>query len=436
MDIAVIGTGYVGLVTGAVFAEMGNNVVCVDKAAARIEMLRKLKMPFFEPGLEEMVTRNVEDGRLHFSNEVGEAIKVAEIIFIAVGTPPKEDGETDLSQVENAAEEIGKNYNNSKIIVNKSTVPVGTGELVKNIIMKIKPPELDINVVSNPEFLSEGQAVADAMSPERIVIGAPNKQVAMKLIELYSILEKPMIVTSVRSAEMIKYSSNAFLATKVSFVNSISNLCEKVGADIEEVKRGMGLDSRIGPKFLRAGIGYGGSCFPKDTESLLYVSRKYGAEMEILKGTIEVNRRQPLLFVEKIEKALAPLEGKVMGALGLAFKPNTDDIREASSLLIIQKLIEKGVKIQVYDPMAMDNVRAAGFDVSYCEDEYDAAAGAHAILVLTEWNRFRQLNFSRLKRVMADRYLFDGRNIYDPAVVKRFGFIYEGVGRAVENNRD
>ena len=436
MDIAVIGAGYVGLVTGAVFAEMGNNVVCADKAAARIEMLRKLKMPFFEPGLEEMVTRNVEDGRLHFSTDIGEAIRGSEIIFIAVGTPPKEDGETDLSQVENAAAEIGKNYNNSKIIVNKSTVPVGTGELVKNIIMKHKPPELDINVVSNPEFLSEGQAVADAMGPERIVIGAPNKQVAMKLIELYSILEKPMIVTSVRSAEMIKYSSNAFLATKVSFINSISNLCEKVGADIEEVKRGMGLDSRIGPKFLRAGIGYGGSCFPKDTESLLSFSRKYGAEMEILKGTIEVNRRQPLLFVEKIEKALAPLEGKVMGALGLAFKPNTDDIRDASSLLIIQKLIEKGVKIQVYDPMAMDNVRAAGFKVSYCEDEYDAAAGAHAILVLTEWNRFRQLNFSRLKRVMADRYLFDGRNIYDPAVVKRFGFIYEGVGRAVENNRD
>lgn len=436
MDIAVIGTGYVGLVTGAVFAEMGNNVVCADKAAARIEMLHKLKMPFFEPGLEEMVTRNVEDGRLHFSKDVGDAIKAAEIIFIAVGTPPKEDGETDLSQVENAAEEIGKNYNNSKIIVNKSTVPVGTGELVKNIIMKHKPPELDIHVVSNPEFLSEGQAVADAMSPERIVIGAPNKQVAMKLIELYSILEKPMIVTSVRSAEMIKYSSNAFLATKVSFINSISNLCEKVGADIEEVKRGMGLDSRIGSKFLKAGIGYGGSCFPKDTESLLYVSRKYGAEMELLKGTIEVNRRQPLLFVDKIEKAMAPLEGKVMGALGLAFKPNTDDIRDASSLTIIRKLLEKGVKIQVYDPMAMENVRAAGFDVQYCEDEYDAAAGAHAILVLTEWNRFRQLNFSRLKRVMADRYLFDGRNIYDPAVVKRFGFIYEGVGRAVENNRD
>ena len=360
MDIAVIGTGYVGLVTGAVFAELGNHVICADKDAARVERLKALKMPFFEPGLEEMVTRNQEDGRIEFTADVPHAIKECEIIFIAVGTPPKEQGETDLSQVEAAAAEIGKNYNNYKIIVNKSTVPVGTGDLVKEIINRHKPPELDIHVVSNPEFLSEGTAVADAMSPDRIVIGAPNKQVAMKLIELYSTLEKPMIITSVRSAEMIKYASNGFLATKISFINSVANLCEVVGADVDEVRRGMGLD----------------------------------------------------------------------------VKPNTDDIRDASAIAIIRLLIERGARAQAYDPMAMDNVRRLGLDMQFCEDEYDAAAGAHAVLVLTEWNRFRQLNFSRLKRVMAGRHLFDGRNIYDPAVVHRYGLVYYGIGRVTSNGEE
>jgi UDPglucose 6-dehydrogenase len=436
MDIAVIGTGYVGLVTGAVFAELGNHVICADKDAGRIERLKALKMPFFEPGLEEMVTRNQEDGRIEFTADVPHAIKECEIIFIAVGTPPKEQGETDLSQVEAAAAEIGKNYNNYKIIVNKSTVPVGTGDLVKEIINRHKPPELDIHVVSNPEFLSEGQAVADAMSPDRIVIGAPNKQVAMKLIELYSTLEKPMIITSVRSAEMIKYASNAFLATKISFINSVANLCEAVGADVDEVRRGMGLDGRIGPKFLRAGVGYGGSCFPKDTESLLHVSRKYGAEMDILHGAIEVNRRQPERFVDRVEKDLGGLKGKIIGVMGLSFKPNTDDIRDASAIAIIRLLLERGARVQAYDPMAMDNVRRLGLDIQFCEDEYDAGAGAHAALVLTEWNRFRQLNFSRLKRVMAGRHLFDGRNIYDPAVVRRYGLEYYGIGRVTANGEE
>lgn len=436
MDIAVIGTGYVGLVTGAVFAELGNHVICADKDAARVERLRALKMPFFEPGLEELVTRNQEDGRIEFTADVAHAVRDSEIIFIAVGTPPKDQGETDLGQVEAAAAEIGKNYNNYKIIVNKSTVPVGTGDLVKEIINRHKPPELDIHVVSNPEFLSEGTAVADAMSPDRIVIGAPNKQVAMKLIELYSTLEKPMIITSVRSAEMIKYASNAFLATKISFINSVANLCEVVGADVDEVRRGMGLDGRIGPKFLRAGVGYGGSCFPKDTESLLHVSRKYGAEMDILHGAIEVNRRQPERFVDRVETDLGGIEGKIIGVLGLSFKPNTDDIRDASAIAIIRLLIERGARVQAYDPMAMDNVRRLGLDVRFCEDEYDAAAGAHAVLALTEWNRFRQLNFSRLKRVMAGRHLFDGRNIYDPAVVQRYGLMYYGIGRVTGNGEE
>ena len=434
MDIAVIGTGYVGLVTGAVFAELGNQVMCVDKNPQRIDMLMRLRMPFYEPGLEEIVTRNLEDRRLSFTTDIAAAVKQSEIIFIAVGTPPGADGETDLTQVEEAAAEIGKNYNDYKIIVNKSTVPVGTGDLVKEIIIRHKPPELDIHVVSNPEFLSEGTAIRDAMSPDRIVIGAPNKQVAMKLIELYSILEKPMIITSVRSAEMIKYASNAFLSTKVSFINSVANLCEEVGADVDEVRRGMGLDHRIGPQFLRAGVGYGGSCFPKDTESLLHVSRKYGAEMEIVKSTIAVNNGQPGRFVSRVLEILGPLEKRTLGVLGLSFKPDTDDIREASSIRIIKLLLEKGARIQVYDPMAMENARASGLDVVYCEDEYDAAAGAHALLLLTEWNRFRQLNFSRLKRIMAGLHLFDGRNIYDPVVVQRYGLEYYGVGRIANQN--
>ena len=429
MDIAVFGVGYVGLVTGAVFAELGNTVICMDKDAEKIEMLNKGKMPFYEPGLEEMVNRNVEDGRLYFITDAGEAMRKSEIIFIAVGTPTKENGETDLSQVEAAASEIGKNLNASKIVVNKSTVPVGTGDLVKEIIDRSRPPNLEVEVVSNPEFLSEGTAIADAIAPERIVIGAPNKKVAMKLIELYSTMEKPMVITSVRSAEMIKYASNAFLATKISFVNSVANLCEKVDADIEEVVRGMGLDSRIGTKFLRAGIGFGGSCFPKDTESLLHVSQKYGYEFEILKGTIKVNKWQPHLFVKKIEDELGELKGKIFAVLGLSFKPGTDDIRESVALAVCSALLGKGAIVRAYDPMAMEKCKKILPDIIYCADEYSAAEGAVALLMLTEWNRFRQINFNRIKRLMSGVHIFDGRNMYDPAVVQRYGFVYYGVGR-------
>jgi UDPglucose 6-dehydrogenase len=429
MNIAVIGVGYVGLVTGTVFADLGNIVICVDSDKTRIGNLKKGRMPFYEPGLEEMVARNTEDGRLSFTTDTAKAVRSSEIVFIAVGTPPAEDGGTDLSQVEAAAEVIGRSLACGMIVVNKSTVPVGTGDLVKHIIDKVKPKNAEVEVVSNPEFLAEGSAIHDALHPDRIVIGAPNRSVAMKLIELYATLERPMVITSVRSAEMIKYASNAFLATKISFINSIANLCEAVGADIEEVSRGVGLDERIGNKFLRAGIGYGGSCFPKDTESLLHVSRKFGAEIKIVDAAIEVNSAQPLRLVEKAERALGSLKGKTVAVLGLSFKPGTDDLRESCALAIVSQLLKLGAKVRAYDPMAMRKCEPLFPSVKYCEDAYDAAAGAHALMALTEWNHFKHLNFCKLKEIMADVHVFDGRNIYNPELVARAGLKYHGVGR-------
>lgn len=432
MDIAVLGAGYVGLVTGTVFAELGNNVVCADKVEEKISMLERGEMPFYEPGLEEMVKRNVEEGRLGFTTDAAEAVRRSEIVFIAVGTPPKEQGETDLSQVAAAATMIGKNLNSHKIVVNKSTVPVGTGDFVKEIIDRHRDPGVGCEVVSNPEFLSEGTAIPDAMSPERIVIGAPNKKIAMKLIELYSVLEKPMVITSVRSAEMIKYASNAFLATKVSFANSVANLCEGVGADIEEVVRGVGLDSRIGSKFLKAGIGFGGSCFPKDTESLLHVARKHGEDFSILESTIKINKKQPLLFIGKMEKALGGVDGKTLGVLGLSFKPGTDDLRESMAIFIIEKLLEKGAAVRAYDPMSMEKTKGILPELTYCDDAYSVAEGADALLVLTEWNKFRQINFNRIKSLLRGKHVFDGRNLYNPEVVERSGLVYHGIGRGKE----
>ncbi len=432
MNIAVIGVGYVGLVTGAVFADLGNIVICADSDTAKIEMLRNLEMPFYEPGLEDIVTSNVAENRLTFSDDTADAVRRSEIVFIAVGTPAGESGETDLSQIEAAAEVIARNINDYKIVVNKSTVPVGTGDLVKNIIDRTKPRHIEVDVVSNPEFLSEGTAIQDALSPNRIVIGAPNKRVAMKLIELYSMLEKPMIITSVRSAEIIKYASNAFLATKISFINSIANLCEAVGADVEEVVRGVGLDERIGPRFLRAGVGYGGSCFPKDTESLLHVSRKYGEEIAILKDVIELNRRQPLRLVKKAEKALGTLDGKTFAVLGLAFKPGTDDLRDSSAIAIIRSLLSHGASIRAYDPMAMEKCKKHLPSITYCENEYEAATGVDGVMVLTEWNKFKQINFARLKDAMSGDCVFDGRNIYNPEVVRNSGLRYFGIGRGTD----
>lgn len=429
MNICVIGTGYVGLVTGSVFADLGNDVVCVDKSESKIEGLLRGVMPIYEPGLEEMVTRNVTDGRLSFTTSAEEGVGKSDVVFICVGTPPKENGDPDMSQVEEAAKTIARTLNRYKVVVNKSTVPVGTGEMVREIILTNRRREVDFDVVSNPEFLREGSAISDTLNPDRIVVGAPNQVVAMKILELYAPLERPMLITDVASAEMIKYASNAFLATKISFINSVANICSAVGADVIQVMKGMGYDSRIGSAFLQAGLGYGGSCFPKDTLALIQTADKIGYDFELLKSVVDVNRKQASWFMDKMESALGGFAGKTIGVLGLAFKPNTDDLREAKSLDIISRLLSSGAEVRAYDPIAIEKAREIFPHIHYGENAYDAAAGADGIIIVTEWNEFKQLNLERLKGAMRGNVVFDGRNVYDPGRMRRAGFQYQGIGR-------
>ena len=430
MNICVVGTGYVGLVTGAVFADLGNDVTCVDKDKAKIDSLKRGIMPIYEPGLEEMVSRNVEDGRLSFSTDLDEAVRKSEIVFIAVGTPPKENGETDLSAVEEVALGIARVIDRYKVIVNKSTVPVGTGDLVKEIIDRNKRRQVDFDVVSNPEFLREGSAIEDTLRPDRIVIGAPTQQVAMTLLELYAPLERPMIITGVHSAEMIKYASNAFLATKISFINAIANICEEAGADVSHVIKGMGMDARINPAFLQAGLGFGGSCFPKDTDSLIHTAAKLGYDFKLLRSVMEINKERGTRFVEGIKNALSPLSDKVIAVLGLAFKPNTDDMREAKSVDVITDLLKAGATVRAYDPAATENAkRLLPPAVHCCQSPYEAAEGADALAIVTEWNEFRFLNMDRVRQSMRRPIIFDGRNIYEPERLKRLGFAYHSIGR-------
>jgi UDPglucose 6-dehydrogenase len=430
MNICVVGTGYVGLVTGAVFADLGNDVVCVDNVAEKVAMLRAGRIPIYEPGLEEMVARNVADERLAFTTDLASAVRRSVIVFITVGTPPKKDGETDLSAVEEVAREIGQAMERYTVIVNKSTVPVGTGEFVRDVIERHQRRTVPFDVVSNPEFLREGSAIEDTLRPDRIVIGAPTQQVAMTLLELYAPLERPMIITDVPSAEMIKYASNAFLATKISFANAIANICELAGADVTQVVKGMGLDARIGPAFLQAGLGYGGSCFPKDTDSLIHTADSLGYDFGLLRAVVDVNRERAEHLVEKIEKALAPLDDKVVAVLGLAFKPNTDDMREAKSIDVVCRLIELGVDVRAYDPVAMANARRVlPAPVTYCESSHAAAEGADAVILLTEWNEFKLLNLERLRAVMRRPVIFDGRNLWEPERMRRLGFEYYSIGR-------
>jgi UDPglucose 6-dehydrogenase len=430
MNICVVGTGYVGLVTGAVFADLGNDVVCVDNVAEKVAMLRAGRIPIYEPGLEEMVARNVADERLAFTTDLAAAVRRSVIVFITVGTPPKKDGETDLSAVEEVAREIGQAMERYTVIVNKSTVPVGTGEFVRDVIERHQRRTVPFDVVSNPEFLREGSAIEDTLRPDRIVIGAPTQQVAMTLLELYAPLERPMIITDVPSAEMIKYASNAFLATKISFANAIANICELAGADVTQVVKGMGLDARIGPAFLQAGLGYGGSCFPKDTDSLIHTADSLGYDFGLLRAVVDVNRERAEHLVEKIEKALAPLDDKVVAVLGLAFKPNTDDMREAKSIDVVCRLIELGVDVRAYDPVAMANARRVlPAPVTYCESSHTAAEGADAVILLTEWNEFKLLNLERLRAVMRRPVIFDGRNLWEPERMRRLGFEYYSIGR-------
>lgn len=429
MNICVIGTGYVGLVTGVVFSDLGNEVICVDKLEAKVERLKKGEMPIYEPGLEELVSRNAEEGRLTFTTDLDSAVRKSEIIFICVGTPPQPDGSTDMSQVESAARGIAAAMDRYKVIVNKSTVPVGTGDFVREVITTNRRRNVDFDVVSNPEFLREGSAIQDALNPDRIVIGAPNQIVAMKVLELYAPLERPMIITDVASAEMIKYASNAFLAMKISFANSVANICESVGADVVQVMKGVGQDRRIGSAFLHAGLGYGGSCFPKDSLSLLHTARSVGYDFPILEATIKTNDAQPKRFIDKIETALGGFGGKRVALLGLAFKANTDDMRDAKSLDVIAAVLAGGGEVVAFDPIAVENCKRIFPQITYARSAYDAVEGADAVVVVTEWNEFKQINLDKLKAAMKGTLVFDGRNLYDPDKMRRAGFDYLGVGR-------
>ncbi|MBI4593973.1 MAG: UDP-glucose/GDP-mannose dehydrogenase family protein [Candidatus Rokubacteria bacterium] len=430
MNICVVGAGYVGLVTGAVFADLGNEVVCVDNQPEKIALLQAGKLPIYEPGLEEMVARNMADRRLSFTTDLAAATRRSLIVFIAVGTPSKADGQTDLGAVEAVARGIGQAIERYTVIVNKSTVPVGTGELVREVIERSQPRPVPFDVVSNPEFLREGSAIEDTLRPDRIVIGAPNQQVAMTLLELYAPLERPMIITDVPSAEMIKYASNAFLATKISFINAIANVCELAGADAIQVVKGMGLDARIGPAFLQAGLGYGGSCFPKDTDSLIHTAAALGYDFRLLRAVVEVNRERATHLVENIAKALAPLDDKVIAVLGLAFKPNTDDMRGAKSLEVITRLVELGARVRAYDPVAVPSARKVlPAAVAYCDSPYDAATGADGLALVTEWNEFKFLNLERVRALMRRPVVFDGRNLWEPERMRRIGFEYYSIGR-------
>jgi UDPglucose 6-dehydrogenase len=433
MNIAVVGTGYVGLVTGTCFAEFGVNVTCVDIDREKIENLNQGISPIYEPGLDAMITRNVKAEQLRFTTNIAEAIHRALVIFIAVGTPPKEDGSADLRFVEDVAQEIARSMDGYKVIVTKSTVPIGTGAWITEIIKQHQPQPIDFDVVSNPEFLREGAAIEDFMRPNRVVIGASTSQAIAVMKDLYSplyLIETPFVITDVKSAEMIKYASNAFLATKISFINEMANLCEQVGADVHHVAKGMGLDRRIGPKFLHPGPGFGGSCFPKDTRALADIAKKHGANFQIVEAVIQVNQEQRQRCLAKILDVFdGNMTGKTVGVLGLSFKPETDDIRDAPSLDIIQALVSQGAKIRAFDPVAMDNFKKLFPDLTYCTDPYHVAEGSDVLIFMTEWNQFRKLDLDRLKTLLKTPNVVDLRNIYEPQQMRSLGFNYVGVGR-------
>ena len=429
-QIAVVGVGYVGLVTAACFADLGNKVIALDIDEGRIARLKRGEMPIYEPGLEELVRRNVHAGRLMFTTSYREALDGTEFAFIAVGTPEGVDGEADLRYVEAAAKSIAETMREPLIVINKSTVPVGTGDWVSNIIRQHQREEVPFSVVSCPEFLREGSAISDFMNPHRVVLGSTDKDAAEKVAQLHLPLRAPIIVTDLRTAEMIKYASNAFLATKISFINEIANICEALGANVEEVAVGMGYDPRIGPLFLKAGLGYGGSCFPKDVKALAHMAEEKGRHPQLLHAVMEINADRRKMVVERITELLGgSVEGKTIGLLGLAFKPNTDDMRESPAIDIAAGLQEGGATVRAYDPIAMDNARAIMPNVSMCSDPYALAEGSDALVVVTDWNEFKQLDLERIRDLMREPVVFDGRNIYDPAVMCRLGFRYRSIGR-------
>jgi UDPglucose 6-dehydrogenase len=429
MDVGVIGAGYVGLVTAACFANLGNNVVCVDINSEKIKSLKKGIIPIYEPGLGELVKDGLRKGRLKFTTDIKPAVKKSTIIFIAVGTPPKDNGEADLSYVENVARKIAKDMPSYRLIVEKSTVPVYTGRKIEATIKANNRRRVKFDVASNPEFLREGQAIDDFMHPDRIVIGVRSKKARDILVRLYEVLKVPIVVTDIESAELIKHASNSFLATKISFMNSLSNICEKCGADVVNVAKGVGLDRRIGPEFLNAGVGFGGFCFPKDLEAFIRISEKLGYEFDILRAVKKVNEHQKIFFVKKIEEALWILNGKTVAVLGLSFKPNTDDMRYAPSIDIINMLKNEGVKIKAFDPKAMKNARKVLSGITFCKDAYSAAKGSDCLIIVTDWNEFKEMDLKRVKRLMKQPVIADGRNIYNPSVVRKLGFKYIGIGR-------
>jgi UDPglucose 6-dehydrogenase len=437
LKVGIIGTGYVGLVSGACFAEFGVRCLCIDKDLDRIRLIQKGEIPFYEPGLGELVQKNIRDGRLRFGSAIREATDSSDVLFIAVGTPPRGDGSADLSYVEEVAGTIADCMTEYKVIVTKSTVPVGTGRRIREIMTERLKGTVDFDVASNPEFLREGSAIEDFMRPNRVVIGTESDKAARILKDLYNplyLIETPFIVTDVPTAEMIKYASNAFLATKVSFINEIANLCEAVGADVHVVSKGMGLDGRIGPKFLHPGPGFGGSCLPKDTRAIAQVARSKGKgyELEVVEAAIRANIKQKDRMLEKIVSALGSLEGKTLGILGLSFKPNTDDIREAVTIKILQDLIKQGARIRAYDPAAMASAKDVLPEVEYCQDAYAVAERSDALVLMTEWNQFRNLDLDRIKGALLQPIFIDLRNVYQPDRMKESGFRYFGVGRGVD----
>jgi len=430
----MIGTGYVGLVTGTCLADFGHTVACVDIDATRIDRLNNGEMPIYEPGLKDVVARNHRGGRIRFTTELGEAVRESEVVFIAVGTPSQDDGGTDLSYVYAAAEDVAKHLDGYTVIVQKSTAPVGTARRVGDAIAGSAPDGAEFDMVSNPEFLREGSAVEDFMRPNRVVIGAETDRAREMMSRIYRplyLLETPIVNTGLETAEMVKYASNSFLATKISFINEMATICELVGANVDDVARGMGLDGRIGRKFLHAGIGYGGSCLPKDVSSLLHVAREHGYEAVLVRAANEINEGLVQRAFEKLDAALGGCKGKTVALLGLSFKPNTDDLREAPSLVLVERLLASGAKVKAFDPIAMDNFRNTphGAEVEYCKNAYDTSEDAHAAVLVTEWNEFRELDFTRLARLMSGNVFVDCRNVYTADRFADAGLKYESFGR-------
>lgn len=430
MKISVVGTGYVGLVSGVCFAEIGNNVICVDSDKEKMNILKNGRIPIHEPGLSEMVERNTKANRLSFTTSLEEGVDKSDVIFIAVGTPPLPNGEADLSFVDNVAGQIAKIMKSYKVIVEKSTVPVGTGLRIKEVIERNNKKAVGFDVVSNPEFLREGAAIYDFLNPDRIVIGVMSKKGEEIMRELYAPINAPIIVTDIKTAEIIKYASNSFLAMKISYINAVANICERAGGDITKVQEAMGYDKRIGREFLNAGCGFGGSCLPKDLSSFIKIGENLGYNFELLKCVKNINEEQKSLIVRKIKDSLWTLKDKTIGILGLSFKPNTDDMRDAPSIDIINKLLSEKAKIKAFDPVSCENAKAIFKDnISYADSPYSASSGCHCLVIITDWNEFKELDLLKIKELLIHPIIIDGRNIYDQDYVRKLGFTYYGMGR-------